>query len=169
MRKARGTGDATNRPSSVSKLGMTGIRSLNAAPFLALFAILMVIVLLPASPSRGEAVQIVHFVPCDSLAARSIVATVIDARNVMLNQITIDTAELPEWLDRIYRTRAERILLINAAPELPFQLVAQVIDVAKQQVEVVAFVTPRDRNDYRCSCVNQPSPQEWESTGRRPL
>lgn len=150
---------------------MTGIRSLNAAPFLALFAILTVVVLLPASPPRGEAVQIAKYADCGMDSRRTIVIRIMDAQYGMLNQEPWSLAALPDRLHEIFKTRAERIVFIDAAPDVPFQVVAQMIDAAKQQAEVVGLLPPGVRGGAYGLCIsaNPPSPQEWESTGRRPL
>jgi len=167
----RDLGDATKRLSSASKLDMTGIRSINAAPFLALFAILMVTVLLPASSSQGEAVQIAKYADCGMDNRRIVVIRIIDARHAMLNSEPWDLAALPNRLYEVFRTRAERVVFIDAAPDVPFQVVAQTIDAAKQQAEVVALLPPRVRGGASglCIFVDPPRPKEWEYTGRRPL
>ena len=152
-------------------MDMTEIRSLNAAPFLALFAILMVAVLLPASSPQGEAVQIAKSVDCGMDNRRTIVIQITDAQHAMLNSEPWSLAALPNRLYEVLKTRAERVVCIDAAPDVPFQVVAQMIDAAKQQAEVVALLPRGVRGGASglCLSVDRPSPKEWESTGRRPL
>jgi len=150
---------------------MTATRSTNAAPFLALFAVLMVAVFLTASSPKGEAAQIAKYADCGMDNRRTIVIQITDFQHAMLNSEPWSLAALPNRLYEVFKTRADRVVFIDAAPDVPFQVVAQMIDAAKQQAEVVALLPPGVRGGASglCLFVNPPSPEEWESTGRRPL
>jgi biopolymer transport protein ExbD len=151
---------------------MTGIRSLNVGPFFALFAILTVAVLLPASSSRGEAAQIAKYVDCGGLDDRRvIVIRITDAQHAMLNLEPWSLSALTDRLYEVFKTRAERVVFIDAAPDVPFQVVAQMVDAAKKQSQVVALLPSGVRGGASgiCLSIDLPTPQERESTGRRPL
>ncbi len=51
-------------------------------------------------------------------------------------------SELGQRLDEVFRTRAERLLFVKADPNLPFQSVAEVIDISTPHVSFIALLTP---------------------------
>jgi biopolymer transport protein ExbD len=54
----------------------------------------------------------------------------------------VKRSELAQRLEEVFRTRAERLLFVKADPNLPFQSVAEVIDISKPHVNFVALLTP---------------------------
>jgi len=54
----------------------------------------------------------------------------------------VKRSELAQRLEEVFRTRAERLLFVKADPNLPFQSVAEVIDISKSHVNFVALLTP---------------------------
>jgi len=143
------------------------MQNLNVAPVAGLFAVLVVIGVMGSQDPMGHAVQIaVPGAPDACGDGRTIVAHVLDDSHVKLNAETVDLPKLAARLRGIYKARAERVLFLKAAPELPFQKVAEVIDIAKKQIEVVAIVTP-SVEEQPCWLVRPPTPIEWISTERR--
>ena len=54
----------------------------------------------------------------------------------------VKRSEVGQRLDEVFRTRAERLLFVKADSNLPFQSVAEVIDISKPHVSFVALLTP---------------------------
>jgi biopolymer transport protein TolR len=50
--------------------------------------------------------------------------------------------ELAQRLEEVFGTRSERLLFVKADSNLPFQSVAEVIDISKPHVSFVALLTP---------------------------
>jgi biopolymer transport protein TolR len=141
---------------------------LNAAPLAAMFAILIVMVVTACRVPTGQAVQIAT--PPGSAACegdgRIVVAHVQKDSHVRLNSETVDLVGLDARLREIYGSRAERVLFVRADSEVPFQKIAEVIDIAKRQIEVVAILTPSVEKQP-CWKIRWPAPIEWLSTGRQ--
>lgn len=99
---------------------------------------------------------------------RPIVVKVVDGGHVTLNgRGPLDIDGLAPRLHEIYDARAERVMFVQGGPNVPFRSVAEVIGIAKQQIEVVAFLTPSVEKE-ECWHVRQPSPMEWVSAFRQP-
>lgn len=62
---------------------------------------------------------------------RAIVISVDAGRNIKINQDPVDVRDLGARLEDIFKTRNERIAFVQGDDSLPFQVVAQVIDIAK--------------------------------------
>jgi len=83
------------------------------------------------------------------------------------NTESMDIHDLAPRLHRIFDVRAERVVFVKAGRGGSFRSVAEVIDTAKQQIEVVALLTPSVEK-RKCWHIRRPSPIEWVSTGRQP-
>jgi biopolymer transport protein TolR len=109
---------------------------LNAAPFAALFLVLVPITIAIVKMPMGEAVQIATS-NCDpqweTADSRIVLAYVRDDGYVQLNSEMLKFEDLNRRLYEIFRTRSERVLFLSAAPDVRFQTVANIIDVAKGQ------------------------------------
>ena len=74
---------------------------------------------------------------------RLVVARALTNGKVSLNgEVELRRSELADRLHQIFRTRAERVLFIEADPDLPVSSVADVIDIARKEVELIVIVTP---------------------------
>ena len=104
---------------------------------------------------------------CVDADSRTIIADVIDDSHVKLGLQIVNLSDLDARLHEIYDFRALRVLFITANPELSFQKVAEVLDIAKRQIEAVAILTPSVEKQ-RCWIVRRPTAIEWISTGRKP-
>ena len=51
--------------------------------------------------------------------------------SLLINQEATDEAKLGPRLEEIFKTRAERVVFVKGDPDLEFQTVAHVIDIAK--------------------------------------
>lgn len=54
----------------------------------------------------------------------------------------VKRSELAQRLEEVFRTRSVRVLFIEADSNLPFQSVAEVIDISKPHLNFVALLTP---------------------------
>lgn len=70
------------------------------------------------------------------------------AGQVSLNGARMPLSQLPGELDRIFRTRAERIVMVSADASASMADLTGMIDVALTQVDRVAWVTPA--SDQSC-------------------
>jgi biopolymer transport protein TolR len=74
---------------------------------------------------------------------RLVIVNVVNGDRVELNLgSSLRRSELGSYLQEIFRTRAERLLFLQAAPDVSFREVAQVIDISRRYTERVAIVTP---------------------------
>jgi biopolymer transport protein TolR len=73
---------------------------------------------------------------------RTVVVTIDDRNQIMINQDQSDLRTLGTQLQDIFKTRNDRIIFINADPELLFNDVISVIDIAKGSgVDKVGLMT----------------------------
>jgi biopolymer transport protein ExbD len=117
------------------------------APFVSLFLILTVIFAATAGTSKGLHVGIAYR-PKDCGDGQIVVAHVLQNGSVRLNQEQeIKRNALAKRLHEIFATTAERLLFIKADPDLAFQTVAEIIDIAQSQVDYVGILTPAVENE----------------------
>jgi len=131
------------------------IMTLALAPLGSLALILMLIGFVHDPPS-GLPVQIAYYryqeETCED--GRTVVVRVLANGKVNLfnrGVQEIQGTELANRLEEIFRTRAERIVFIEAEPDLPLSAVADVIDISRSQVNLVAILTSADETGY---CVS---------------
>jgi biopolymer transport protein TolR len=78
--------------------------------------------LIPQPPKANEPVT-----PADE---RTIVVTINKDHGMLVNTEPIDMNSLGKRLEDIFKTRAERIMFVKGDPDIEYQWVAQVIDIA---------------------------------------
>jgi biopolymer transport protein ExbD len=107
-----------------------------------LFLILTVIFAATARMSKGLPVKIAcrstdYYGDC-----RPVVAHILQNGIVRLNrEDEIKVNALANRLHESFATRAERVLFVKADPDVPFQSVAEIIDIAQTEVEYVGILT----------------------------
>jgi biopolymer transport protein TolR len=75
---------------------------------------------------------------------RTVVVSVNQNGQLLINQDPVTKAELGTRLDEIFRTRADRTMFVRGDPEVLFFEVAEVIDIAKGvQVDKIGLITAR--------------------------
>ena len=75
---------------------------------------------------------------------RTIVIQVEMGNVLKINQDIVTEAQLGPRLTDIFKTRAERVAFVKGAPDLEFQLVAKVIDIAKGAgIDKIGLITAR--------------------------
>jgi len=62
---------------------------------------------------------------------RTIVIQLNKDKTILINTEQCDEARLGMRLEEIFKTRAERVVFVKGDPDLEFQVVAKVIDIAK--------------------------------------
>jgi biopolymer transport protein ExbD len=68
--------------------------------------------------------------PKDAVGPRTVVITVDSKHKFAVNSLLIDESQLGARLEEIFKTRAERVVFIQADASLDFAWVAKAIDVA---------------------------------------
>ena len=114
-------------------------------PFVAIFAVLALVVADGAHSAVGLPVRIAKTRPCRPYEedVRRVVVQVLRPGVVQLNsEPPLPTRELERSLEAIFRTRVYRYVLVTAEPGLQFRDVAEVIDRSAKQVDQVVLVTP---------------------------
>jgi biopolymer transport protein TolR len=80
--------------------------------------------------------------PPDELA-KTIIVSIDSAEVIKINQQVYEKSQLGPALLDIFRTRNERVMFVNASPELLYNSVVEVIDIAKGSgVDKIGLMTP---------------------------
>ena len=75
---------------------------------------------------------------------RTVVIVIDKDKNVKLNQDPIEMSKLQDRLIEVFKTRAERVVFVKADGDLPFDVVAQAIDMAKgANIDRIGLMTPK--------------------------
>ena len=73
---------------------------------------------------------------------RTVVVSIDSVGNLMINQDPVTKDQLGTRLYDIFKTRAERVMFVKGDPEILFQNVAEVIDIAKGAgVDKIGLIT----------------------------
>jgi biopolymer transport protein ExbD len=75
---------------------------------------------------------------------RTVVVVINKDKSLMINNEATDKNRLGPRLEEIFKTRAERVIFVKGDPDLEFQEVAYVIDIAKGVgIDKVGLMTPQ--------------------------
>ena len=78
---------------------------------------------------------------------RTIVVTIDANRQVAINQTPVSINDLGNQLLNIFKTRNERIMFVKGDPKLPFEAVAQIIDIAHgAEIDKIGLITKAIEN-----------------------
>jgi biopolymer transport protein TolR len=128
--------------------GQSGPKAdINMTPMIDVLLVLIIIfmVITPLTPKGLEALVPQPAPPNQKTDAdqRTVVISVAKDKSLMINQEATDEAKLGPRLEEIFKTRAERVVFVIGDPDLEFQGVAKVIDVAKGVgIDKVGLMTP---------------------------
>jgi len=74
--------------------------------------------------------------------AHTVVVSIDAGRHVKINQDAVDIRELGPRLEEIFKSRSDRVAFVKGDPTLPFEAVAEVIDIAHGAgVDKIGLVT----------------------------
>ncbi len=107
----------------------------------------------------------------NDVVERTIVLNVRPGGILTLNMTTVSPDELGAQLDKIFRSRREKVVYINADRDVPFQAVAGIIGIAKQHADYVGIVTPSLEKELNCHLgipmIHRPAPTLGQLGGWR--
>ena len=120
---------------------------INMTPMIDVLLVLIIIfmVITPLTPKGLEAIVPQPAQPNQQTDAdqRTVVVSVNKDKSMMINTEATDENKLGARLEEIFKTRAERVIFVKGDPDLEFQSVAKVIDIAKGVgIDKVGLMTP---------------------------
>jgi biopolymer transport protein TolR len=120
---------------------------INMTPMIDVLLVLIIIfmVITPLTPKGLEALVPQPAPPNQKSDAdqRTVVVSIAKDKSLMINTEFVEEARLGTRLEEIFKTRAERVVFVKGDPELEFQSVAKVIDIAKGVgIDKVGLMTP---------------------------
>ena len=129
--------------------GKGAVANINMTPMIDVLLVLIIIfmVITPLTPKGLEALvpqPAPPNQPQNDADQRTVVVSVAKDKSLMINNEATDMARLGPRLEEIFKTRAERVVFVKGDPDLDFQDVAKVIDVAKGVgIDKVGLMTPQ--------------------------
>jgi len=121
---------------------------INMTPMIDVLLVLIIIfmVITPLTPKGLEAIVPQPAPPNQQQTEadqRTIVVDIAKDKSMKINQEVTDETKLGPRLEEIFKTRAERVIFVKGDPDLEFQSVAKVIDIAKGVgIDKVGLMTP---------------------------
>ena len=121
---------------------------INMTPMIDVLLVLIIIfmVITPLTPKGLEALVPQPAPPNQKSDAdqRTVVIEIRKDKSMMINTEATDENRLGPRLEEIFKTRAERVVFVKGDPDLEFQVVAKVIDIAKGVgIDKVGLMTPQ--------------------------
>ena len=125
------------------------VSNINMTPMIDVLLVLIIIfmVITPLTPKGLEALVPQPAPPNqqqNDADQRTVVVSVAKDKSMMVNTEPTDENKLGPRLEEIFKTRAERLIFVKGDPDLEFQDVAKVIDIAKGVgIDKVGLMTPQ--------------------------
>lgn len=121
---------------------------INVTPMIDVLLVLIIIfmVITPLTPKGLEALvpqPPPPNQPQQEADQRTVVIVINKDRSMLINTEPTGLESMGKRLEEIFKTRAERVVFVKGDPDLEFEIVAQVIDVAKGiGIDKVGLMTP---------------------------
>jgi biopolymer transport protein TolR len=125
------------------------VANINMTPMIDVLLVLIIIfmVITPLTPKGLEALVPQPAPPNqqqNDADQRTVVVSVAKDKSMMINTEATDENKLGPRLEEIFKTRAERLIFVKGDPDLEFQDIAKVIDIAKGVgIDKVGLMTPQ--------------------------
>jgi biopolymer transport protein TolR len=125
------------------------VANINMTPMIDVLLVLIIIfmVITPLTPKGLEALvpqPAPPNQPQNDADQRTVVVSVAKDKSMMINTEPTDENKLGPRLEEIFKTRAERLIFVKGDPDLEFQDIAKVIDIAKGVgIDKVGLMTPQ--------------------------
>ncbi len=133
---------------AVGHIGESARADINMTPMIDILLVLIIIfmVITPLTPKGLETLVPQPNKDQQQTEAdqRTVVVIVNRDKSLMINTEPVDERMLGTRLEAIFKTRAERVIFVKGDPDLEFQNVARVIDIAKGVgIDKVGLMTPQ--------------------------